>query len=133
MCFNMFPGVNGIFHFLAPNQKVCDKAIISEIFDLAGREGIRIPIFRNDKGDTPMDTCLRPRPKEPTLEEPFPKPPKMNKMLAGLLFEKTKDYPLLHSSHTMNRAVYTAMAYRIPEVIDYIRARMIKSDQLSVE
>ena len=122
MCFNMFPGVNGIFHLLAPNQKVCDKAIISEIFDLAKDKGIRIPIFRNDKGDTPMDTCLDLKQNET-----------MNKMLAGLLFEKTKDYPLLHSSHTMNRAVYTAMAYRIPEVIDYIRARMIKSDQLSVE
>ena len=51
----------------------------------------------------------------------------INKKLAGILFDKTKDYPLLHSSHTMNRAVYTAIAERIPEVIDYIAARMIRS------
>ena len=57
----------------------------------------------------------------------------MNRKLAGLLFDRTKDYPVLHSSHTMDRAVCTALAERVPEVIGYLRARMIRSPQLSVE
>ena len=56
-----------------------------------------------------------------------------NIRLAGLLFEKTMNYPSLHSSHTMNRAICTALANRIPQVIPYISARMMKSKQLSVE
>ena len=35
LCFNMFPGSNGIFHLLAPHQKVCDIETIASIFDLA--------------------------------------------------------------------------------------------------
>ena len=70
-----------------------------------------------------MDSCLDRNNETGTI----------NKKLVGILFDKTKDYPLLHSSHTMNRAVYTAIGERIPEVIDYIRSRMIKSPQLKTE
>ena len=80
-----------------------------------------IPIYRNNKGDTPMDACL-----DEEIET-------KNIHLAGLLFEKTKDYPILHSSHTMNRAACTALSNRIPQVIPYISARMIRSRQLNVE
>ena len=68
-----------------------------------------------------MDACL-----DPEIET-------KNIHLAGLLFEKTMHYPSLHSSHTMNRAICTALANRIPQVIPYISARMIRSKQLSVE
>lgn len=68
-----------------------------------------------------MDACL-----DPEIET-------KNLNLAGLLFEKTMDYPTLHSSHTMNRAICTALSNRIPQVIPYISARMVKSKQLSVE
>jgi hypothetical protein len=116
----MFPGANGIFHLLAPHQKVCNIEIIASIFEQA-RNKWTIPIFRNSKGDTPMDACL-----DPEIET-------KNLNLAGLLFEKTMDYPTLHSSHTMNRAICTALSNRIPQVIPYISARMVKSKQLSVE
>ena len=56
-----------------------------------------------------------------------------NLNLAGLLFEKSMDYPSLHSSQHMMRAICTALANRIPQVIPYISSRMIKSKQLSVE
>ena len=114
LCFNMFPGANGIFHLLAPHQKVCNIEIIASIFEQA-RNKWTIPIFRNSKGDTPMDACL-----DPEIET-------KNLNLAGLLFEKTMDYPTLHSSHTMNRAICTALSNRIPSVIPYISARMVRS------
>ena len=56
-----------------------------------------------------------------------------NKRLAGLILEKTKDYPLLHSSHAMNHAVILAIKERIPQVKEFIQARMVVSPQLSVE
>ena len=56
-----------------------------------------------------MDSCLRDEDNET-----------MNKRLAGLLFEKTKDYPLQHSSWLMTRAVNAAIREKVPEVIDYI-------------
>ena len=111
----MFPGANSIFHLLAPHQKVCNIEIIGSIFDLAKSLKVTIPIYRNNKGDTPMDSCLDDANETKNIH------------LAGLLFEKTKNYPTLHSSHTMNRAVCTALSNRIPQVIPYISARMIRS------
>ena len=64
--------------------------ILSDTFDMAEEQGIQIPMFRDFNGETPIDSCL-------SLEDKDT----MNKRLAGLLFDKTKDYPLLHSSHTM--------------------------------
>ena len=87
--------------------------ILSDTFDMAEEQGYTIPIFRDSKGETPIDSCL-------SLENKD----MMNKRLAGLLFDKTKDYPLLHSSHTMQRAVCTAIKEKIPEVLDYLKHRL---------
>ena len=102
LCYNVFPGINGLWHLLAPNQKVCNYEILGEIFDLSAKEGKTVPIFRNAKGDTPVESCL-----DPTIET-------KNKRLAGLILNKIKDYPVLHSSHAMSKAVNLSIKERIP-------------------
>ena len=56
-----------------------------------------------------------------------------NSKLVGFLFENTKDYPLLHSSHILQQAVCKAIKLDVPGIVDYLEARMIKSPQLSTE
>ena len=77
-------------------------------------------MFKDKDGDTPMDACLN--------EEKA-----LNLKLVEFLFKNTKEYPLLHSSHLMQRAVCKAISQGVPVVGDFLKERMIRSLQLSVE
>ena len=64
---------------------------------------------------TPMDACLN------KTERIY------NLKLASVLFKKTQDYPLLHSSYLMQSAVCKAIEARVPEVREYMKQRWKKS------
>ena len=71
---------------------------------------------------TPMDACLN---KEENV---------FNLKLVSVLFDKTMEYPLLHSSYLMQSAVCRAIEARVPEISEYITNRWKDSPQLkSVE
>ena len=67
---------------------------------------------------TPMDACLN---KEERI---------FNLKLVSVLFKKTMDYPLLHSSHLMQSAVCKAIEAGVPEISEYITHRWRDSPQL---
>ena len=121
MCFNIFPRVRSVFHYLSKNPNVCDINLISDIFDSAlegevpglEKQSITIPIFKNAKGLTPMDACLD---KENNI---------FNLKLVSVLFKKTMDYPLLHSSHLMQSAICKGIETSVPEVREYLSHRWI--------
>ena len=127
MAFNVFPRLKSVFHYLAQNPNVCDIALVNGIFDsarsgeVAELEGRRLtlPIFQDATGMTPMDACLN---KEERM---------YNLKLVRVLFAKTMDYPLLHSSYLMQSAVCKAIAAGVPEVSEYITARWRDTPQLA--
>ena len=123
MCFNIFPRIKSVFHYLSKNPNVCDINLISDIFDSAiqgqvpGLDGqkVTIPIFQDAKGYTPMDACLN---REKNI---------FNLKLVSVLFKKTMDYPLLHSSYLMQSAICKGIAESVPEVKEYLSHRWIDS------
>ena len=56
-----------------------------------------------------------------------------NAKLVGFLFENTKDYPILHSSHILQQAVCKAISMNVPGIHEFLSSRMVKSPQLSSE
>ena len=74
---------------------------------------ITIPIFKDAKVLTPMDACLD---KENNI---------FNLKLVSVLFKKTMDYPLLHSSHLMQSAICKGIENSVPEVREYLSHRWI--------
>ena len=126
MCFNIFPGIKSVFHYLSKHPNVCDIHLVNGIFDSArrgevpglGGRKVTLPIFQDAQGMTPMDACLN---KEEKI---------YNLKLVSVLFRKTMDYPLLHSSYLMRSAVCKAIEASVPEVRDYIAHRWVDAPQL---
>jgi len=47
--------------------------------------------------------------------------------MAAFLFKSIKNYPLLHSSHLLSRAVCKAITYDVPGIADFLDSRLVKS------
>lgn len=72
---------------------------------------LRIPLIQDQDEKTPLDLCLD----EASLNVNF----------GGMIFDQTKDYPLLHSSYFMNKAVIKAITLNIPGIGDYLDSRLV--------
>ena len=126
MCLCIFPRIKSVFHYLSKNPNVCDIKLINDIFDTAAagevpgldNKPITIPIFPDSKGYTPMDACLN---KEKNI---------YNLKLVSVLFKKTMDYPMLHSSHLMQSAICKGIEESVPEVREYLSSRWVDAPQL---
>jgi len=72
-----------------------------------GERKVTLPIFKDEDNETPMDACLNEK-------------KTFNSKLVGFLFQNTKDYPLLHSSHLMKSALCQAIKFDVPGIVDYL-------------
>lgn len=48
--------------------------------------------------------------------------------MANLIFERIKDYGIMHSSHAITDSILKAITKSLPSISDYLESRIVKAE-----